>query len=34
VPPAGQIPLTGNEIAARFSTLIIKPVTGTRYRLR
>jgi len=30
VPPAGQIPLTCNEIAARFSTLIIKPVTGTR----
>jgi len=28
------IPLTCNEIAARFSTLIIKPVTGTRYRLR
>ena len=23
------IPLTCNEIAARFSTLIIKPVTGT-----
>jgi hypothetical protein len=30
----GQIPLTCNEIAAQFSTLIIKPVTGTRYRLR
>ena len=28
------IPLTCNEIAARFSTLIIKPVTGTGYRLR
>jgi len=24
------IPLTCNEIAARFSTLIVKPVTGTR----
>jgi hypothetical protein len=34
VPPAGQIPLTCNEIAALFSTLIIKPVTGTLYRLR
>jgi hypothetical protein len=28
--PADQIPLTRNEIAALFSTLIIKPVTGTR----
>ena len=28
------IPLTCNEIAALFITLIIKPVTGTRYRLR
>jgi hypothetical protein len=28
------IPLTCNEIAARFSTLIIKPVTGIQYRLR
>jgi hypothetical protein len=34
VSPAGQIPLTCNEIAALFSTLVIKPVTGTRYRLR
>jgi len=33
-PPAGQIPLTRNEIAALFSTLIIKPVTGTPHRLR
>jgi SRSO17 transposase len=32
--PAGQIPLTRNEIAALFSTLIIKPATGTRHRLR
>jgi hypothetical protein len=30
----GQIPLTCNEIAALFSTLIIKPVTGTLYRPR
>jgi SRSO17 transposase len=33
-PPAGHIPFTRNEIAALFSTLIIKPVTGTRHRLR
>jgi SRSO17 transposase len=33
-PPADQIPLTRNEIAALFSTLIIEPVTGTRHRLR
>ena len=33
-PPAGQIPLTRNEIAALFSTLIIKPATGTPHRLR
>jgi SRSO17 transposase len=33
-PPAGQIPLTRNEIAALFSTLIITPATGTRHRLR
>jgi len=33
-PPAGQIPLTRNEIAVLFSTLIIKPVTGTPHRLR
>ena len=33
-PPADQIPLTRNEIAALFSTLIITPVTGAPYRLR
>jgi SRSO17 transposase len=33
-PPDDQIPLTRNEIAALFSTLIIKPVTGTPHRLR
>jgi hypothetical protein len=33
-PPAGQIPVTRNEIAALFSTLIISPVTGTRHRLQ
>jgi SRSO17 transposase len=33
-PPAGQTPLTRNEIAALFSTVIIKPVTGTGHRLR
>ena len=34
-PPADdQIPLTRNEIAALFSTLIIDPVTDTRHRLR
>ena len=33
-PPADQIPLTRNEIAALFSTLIISPPTGTRHRLR
>ena len=27
----GRSPLTCNEIAALFSTLIIQPVTGTRY---
>jgi SRSO17 transposase len=32
--PADQIPFTRNEIAALFSTLIIKPVTSTRHRLR
>jgi hypothetical protein len=32
-PPAGHIPLTRNEIAALFSTLIIDPVTDTRHRL-
>jgi SRSO17 transposase len=33
-PPAGQIPITRNEIAALFSTLIIKPVTDAPHRLR
>ena len=33
-PPDDQIPLTRNEIAALFSTLIIHPVTDTRHRLR
>jgi len=33
-PPAGHIPLTRNEIAALFSTLIIKPLTGAPRRLR
>jgi SRSO17 transposase len=33
-PPADQIPLTRNEIAALFSTLIIDTVHGTRHRLR
>jgi SRSO17 transposase len=33
-PPPDQIPLTRNEIAVLFSTLIIDPVTGTRHRLR
>ena len=33
-PPAGQIPLTRNEIAALFSTLIIDPAKDTRHRLR
>jgi hypothetical protein len=32
--PADQIPLTRNEIATLFSTLVIKPVTGTPHRLR
>jgi SRSO17 transposase len=32
--PDDQIPLTRNEIAALFSTLIIEPVSGTRHRLR
>ena len=32
--PAGQIPLTRNEIAALFSTLIIQPEHGARHRLR
>jgi hypothetical protein len=33
-PPDDQIPITRNEIAALFSTLVIKAVTGTRHRLR
>jgi SRSO17 transposase len=33
-PPEDQIPLTRNEIAALFSTLIIKPVASTRHRLQ
>jgi hypothetical protein len=33
-PPADQIPLTRNEIAALFSTLIIDPVKDPRHRLR
>ncbi len=33
-PPAGQIPLTRNEIAALFGTLIIEPVKDARHRLR
>ena len=32
--PAGQIPLTRNEIAALFGTLIIDPVNDVRHRLR
>ena len=33
-PPDDQIPLTRNEIAALFSTVIIEPARGTRRRLR
>jgi SRSO17 transposase len=33
-PPADQIPITRNEIAALFSTLIIEPARDTRHRLR
>ena len=33
-PPEDQIPLTRNEIAALFSTLIIDPAQDTRHRLR
>jgi SRSO17 transposase len=33
-PPADQIPITRNEIAALFSTLNIDPVKDTRHRLR
>jgi hypothetical protein len=32
--PAGQIPLTRNEIAALFSTLVIQPGHAVRHRLR
>jgi SRSO17 transposase len=32
--PAGQIPLTRNEIARLFAALIIQPAHGTRHRLR
>ena len=32
--PEDQIPLTRNEIAALFSTLIINPVNEAPYRLR
>jgi hypothetical protein len=33
-PPEDQIPLTRNEIATLFSTLIIGPVKDARHRLR
>ena len=33
-PPPGQIPLTRNEIATLFGTLIIKPARDTGHRLR
>jgi SRSO17 transposase len=33
-PPDGQIPITRNEIAALFSTLIIQPARDARHRLR
>jgi hypothetical protein len=33
-PPAGQIPITRNDIAALFSTLIIETVQDTQHRLR
>jgi SRSO17 transposase len=33
-PPAGQIPLTRNEIAALFAALIIQPARDARHRLR
>ena len=33
-PPEDQIPLTRNEIAALFSTLIINPVNDAPHRLR
>ena len=34
LPPADQIPLTRNEIAALFGTLIIDPAKDARHRLR
>jgi hypothetical protein len=33
-PPCDQIPLTRNEIATLFSTLIINPVKDARHRLK
>jgi SRSO17 transposase len=33
-PPPGQIPLTRNEIATLFATLVIQPARETRHRLR
>src|SRR5205823_7816308 len=33
-PPAGQIPLTRNEIAALFGSMIIEPTRDTRHRLQ
>jgi len=33
-PPPGQIPLTRNEIATLFATLVIEPARETRHRLR
>jgi hypothetical protein len=33
-PPADQIPLTRNEIAVLFGTLVIEPVRDARFRLR
>jgi SRSO17 transposase len=33
-PPPGQIPLTRNEIATLFGTLVIKPARDARHRLR
>jgi hypothetical protein len=32
--PAGQIPLTRNEIAALFAALVIEPTRDSRHRLR
>jgi len=33
-PPDSQIPLTRNEIATLFASLIIRPPAGTGHRLR